>query len=130
MHQTPEAEQLVCNNTDCDTQHRGKPGDTCPTCVEGRLVRGKPIGGRVKIREITHHGDFRHERIIDVPAPLGTVHMADILMDGPYPYPNAKPAVLAASLRRTGEAEHAWTTWSVVWDTKSNVINLPTGGNA
>lgn len=35
---------LVCNNTDCDTKHEGKPGDTCPTCGgDGRLVRGDSI---------------------------------------------------------------------------------------
>lgn len=78
------------------------------------------------IKEVTHHGQFREERTIEVPV-LGTVHMADILAECPYPYGHAPAAELAADLRRTGVAEYSWTTWTVVGGS-TNVINLPTGG--
>ncbi len=88
------------------------------------------------IKEVTHHGQFREERTIELPpvfgrpnlAALGAAEMEDILADCPYPYANANAGDLAASLRSTGEAYCGWTTWTVVGGA-SNVIKLPTGGN-
>lgn len=88
------------------------------------------------IKEVTHHGQFREERTIELPpvfgrpnlAALGAAEMKDILTGCPYPYSNAPAAELAASLRSTGVAEYSWTTWTVVGGA-TNVINLPTGGN-
>lgn len=68
----------------------------------------------VVVHEKTHHGEFRHERTIEVHA-LTANAMRGILLSCPYVYEPEHATVrnLAQELREQGLAQHGWTDWRI-----------------
>jgi hypothetical protein len=67
----------------------------------------------VTVTEVTHHGDYRHERTIELRS-IDWASVTEMLNDCPYPYTVTveKVTALVASLR-LGSADLGWTRWTV-----------------
>lgn len=105
-----------CDGTGAVPMSGGEP----PEAVDNGYVRCPDCGGSgqtMTVTEVTHHGQYRHQRAVTLPAAPSRADVAAMLATCAYPYTQVAPERLDkvhADLVGTGTAQHGWTTWTVV----------------
>ena len=67
----------------------------------------------MKIKETVHHGNYRAERVVELPGMFAS-SVARMFDESPYGVQPAARMAVWSELKSEGRAEHGWTTWEVL----------------